>query len=78
MAKVFKSVLGGIFGGAPKPKPLPPVPEPTPTPTIDEAKTQQQASDEIERRKGRAATMFTSAQGDTSKPKLGAAQVLGY
>lgn len=74
------------FGGAMtkvlspgKPSITPAAPAAAPeTPTVDAAKQQQQEQDQIDRKRGRAATILTSANGDTTKPKLGASAALGY
>lgn len=63
---------------SPKKQAAPIVPDPVPTPTIDTARQKQQERDQLDRRRGRAATVLTGAQGDTSTPKLGAAAALGY
>ena len=62
-----------------KPKVVaPPTPEPAPPPpTVDEARANQDALDIARRRRGRAATIFTGATGDTTTPTLSAAKVLG-
>lgn len=57
-------------------------PPPEAPPTVDTAtaaaRSQQQASDELNKRRGRAANILTSQKGDTSQPKLGASTALGF
>lgn len=66
-----------IFSPAKPPPPAAVAPAPE-VPTVDTAKEQQQSEDEINRRRGRAATILTGANGDTTTPKLGASAALGY
>lgn len=62
-----------------KPQVAPAAPAPAPeAPTVDKAKEAQQNQDEIDRKRGRASTILTSANGDPNKPKLGASTALGY
>lgn len=55
------------------------VPEaPPPPPTIDDAKRGQIEGDRARMRRGRAATILSGDQGDTTKPTTGASKLLGY
>lgn len=54
--------MSGLFGGGSSPALAPP-PAPVPVPTIDDAKKRQQAQDAANRRRGRAATIFTGNEG---------------
>lgn len=63
----------------PKTPPPPVIAAPTPPPTVeDAAKAQQDSADDVNRKRGRASTILTSAQGDASTPTLGAKTLLGY
>lgn len=66
MAGLFKSVgsaIGGLFGGQQTPQPIVIPAAPDPAPTIDQAAKAREAEDIMRRRKGRAATILTGAQG---------------
>lgn len=62
--------MGGLFS---KPK----IPKPPPVPTIDETRQNQDILDRIRRRRGRAATILTGPQGDTSTPLTATKKLLG-
>lgn len=68
--------MGGLFGGS-DPEPLPPPPAPAPVPTMDTARSKVQQDDERAMRRGRAATILTSASGDLNETKSGAKTLLG-
>lgn len=62
-----------------KPTPAPAAPAAAPeVPTVDKAREAQQNQDDIDRKRGRASTILTSANGDPIKPTLGASTALGY
>jgi hypothetical protein len=66
------------FGGAPAAPKLPPPPPPVPTiedPAVTAAA--EQARIAAEKRKGRAATLITGGQGDTSTPNIARPEALG-
>lgn len=91
MGGVVKSVtsgvsnlVGGLFGANDSPyqqiqqqAPTPTPPAATPAPNIDSARQQQQASDNAAMRRGRAATILTSQQGDMTKSDTGTKKLLG-
>ena len=54
----------GGGGGSYNPPPVTPPPAPAPAPTIDEARDARQKQDAALARKGRAASILTSSQGD--------------
>ena len=85
MGGVVKSVgnfVGNLFGANDQPYQQIQAQAPTPSapaaaPTIDTARQQQQASDAAAMRRGRAATILTSQQGDLSKSETGTKKLLG-
>lgn len=89
MGGVVKSVTSGIgnfvgklFGADDQPyqqiqQQAPTPTAPAPAPTIDTARQQQQANDQMAMRRGRAATILTSQQGDLSKSETGTKKLLG-
>jgi len=85
MGGVVKSVsnfVGNLFGANDQPyqqiqQQAPTPSAPTPAPTIDTARQQQQASDNAAMRRGRAATILTSQQGDLATTQTSATKLLG-
>lgn len=69
--------MSKVLGSSKQPQPAAPAAVPE-TPTIDTARQEQQDQDQLDRKRGRAATILTSQVGDTKTPKLGAAAALGY
>jgi hypothetical protein len=71
--------MGGMFGGGKSytPSAPPPPPAPAPAPTIDNARQERQSQDEVIARRGRAASILTSTEGDLSTPTTGTKQLLG-
>lgn len=69
--------MSKILGGQKPPKPIEPQKAPA-VPTVDDARAAQADADALDRKRGRAATILTSANGDTATPRLGAAAALGY
>jgi len=66
--------MGAVFSGPPKPK------KPTPPPTeedpaVEEARRKEQLA--AQQARGRAATLVTGTQGDTTDPNLGKKTLLG-
>jgi hypothetical protein len=70
--------MGGLFK-SPKQvvAPLPTPPAPTPAPTIDVARAAQQTQDAVIDRRGRAASVLTSQQGDLTPVETGTKKLLG-
>lgn len=68
--------MGGLFGGGDVPA-APPVPAAAPVPTVDNARSSRQAQDAAIARKGRAASILTSTQGDMSTPNTATKTLLG-
>lgn len=68
--------MGSIFGGPDVPTPPPP-PAPAPVPTVDNARASRQAQDAAIARRGRAASILTSDQGDLTAPNTGTKTLLG-
>lgn len=60
-----------------KPAKPPPPPAPAPAPSIDTARQMQMSQDVLAGRKGRAATILTSQQGDLTTPTTGTKTLLG-
>lgn len=73
--------MGGLFSSpAPPPAPPPPPPTPAPAPTVSDESAQEAAAAERKRRslaQGRASTVLTSGEGDTSEANTASAQLLG-
>lgn len=63
-------MCGGGGGGSYTPPPVPPPPAPTPAPTIDASRDARQKQDDALARKGRAASILTGSQGDTSMAEV--------
>jgi len=89
MGGVVKSVttgignfVGDLFGANDSPyqqiqQQAPTPSAPAPAPTIDQARQRQQESDNVAMRRGRAATILTSQQGDLSTTQTGTNKLLG-
>jgi hypothetical protein len=68
--------MGGLFSpSAPNPPPPPPPPPTVEDPAIEDARKKQ--LDVANKARGRAATLLTGGQGDTSEAPLGKATLLG-
>lgn len=53
------------------------VPEPPATPTVDEARQNQDITDRMRKKRGRAAAQLTSPVGDPTVPQTAAKTLLG-
>jgi len=70
--------MGGLFDSPEPPPPPPPPPAPAPAPTIDTAaQSARKTEDSRLNRRGRAATVLTSPQGDLSETKTATKALLG-
>ena len=69
--------MGGMFGGGGSPAPAPP---PLPPPTQDDPSVQAKIDEEKRRlaaAHGRASTVLTTGEGDTSTPEIKKKSLLG-
>lgn len=66
----------GGGGGSYNPPPVTPPPAPLPAPTIDEARDTRQQKDVALARKGRAASILTSSQGDLTQTEIKSGKTL--
>jgi hypothetical protein len=65
--------MGGLFGSKAPKMPAPP----PPPPTVDDATEKQAQADAARRRKGMAATIYTSPSGLSGQTKTGQKTLLG-